>query len=115
MGFVHYLQPQTITVTPGTTAGGSSYGTAIFDPGRAVGQVDFTNGSTGAVYFMLQGCNSTLGSWFNLKAAASTVAAAASVRVTSTYGAIFDRLRIKTTAKSVTAASTSFTFVLSAR
>jgi len=115
MGFVHFLQPQTITITPGSTAAGSSYGTAIFDPGRAVGQVEFTNGSTAAVYFMLQACNSTLGSWFDLKAAASTVTSGVAVRVTSTYQVIFDRLRIETTAASATTASTSFAFVLSAR
>lgn len=107
-------EPQSITVAK-TTAAGSSYGVAYFRPGRAVGQVEFTNGSTAAVYFMLQGCNSTAGSWFDLKAAASTVTSGVSVRVTSTYSAVFDRLRIESTAASATTATTSFTFVLSAR
>jgi len=106
---------QKVTITPGATAGGSSYGAAYFAPGRAVGQAEFTNGSTGAVYFMLQACNTTDGSWFDMKPAASTVAAAAAVRVTSTYQVVFDRLRVETTAASATTASTSFVFVLSAR
>ena len=107
-------EAQSITLTA-ATAGGSSYGVAYFEPGCAVGQLEFTNGSTAAVYFMLQGCNSTAGSWFDMKAAASTVTSGVSVRVTSTYNLVFDRLRIETTAASATTASTSFTFVLSAR
>lgn len=113
MAFIHKLQPQISTITAATAGG--TYCESVFGPGMSVGQVEFTNGSTGDVFFMLQGCNSTSGSWFDLKAAASTVAAAASVRVTSTYGVIFDRLRIETTGASATTASTSFTFVLSAR
>lgn len=113
MGFIHFLQPQSATITAATAAG--TYCTSVFPPGRSVGQVEFTNGSTAAVYFMLQGCNSTSGTWFDLKAAASTVTSGVGVRVTSTYACIFDRLRIETTAASATTASTSFTFVLSAR
>ena len=113
MAYAHALQPQVHTITAATAAG--TYAESIFHPGRSVGQVEFTNGSTAAVYFMLQGCNSTAGSWFDMKAAASTVSSGVSVRVTSTYNLIFDRLRLETTAASATTASTSFTFVLSAR
>ena len=105
---------QKITVTGFCTAAGT-YGTAYFQPGRAVGQLEFTNASTGSVYLMLQACNSTAGSWFDMKAAASTVAAAAAVRVTSTYACIFDRLRVETTDASLSTKSATYTFVLSAR
>jgi predicted ATPase len=114
MAYIHPLQPQATTVAD-TTAGGV-YCTSIFHAGMAVGQVDFTNGSTGKVIFMLQGRNGTAGPWFDMKAAASTVSSGASARVTSTYGLIFDRLRIETTAASeTTKTSNSFVFVLSAR
>jgi hypothetical protein len=113
MAFIHYLQPQVATITAATAGG--TYAESVFHFGRSVGQVEFTNGSTADVFFMLQGCNSSDGSWFDMKGAASTVSSGASVRVTSTYNLIFDRLRIETTAASATTASTSFTFVLSAR
>ena len=105
---------QKVTVVGFCTADGA-YGTAYFAPGRAVGQLEFTNGSTGTVDLMLQARNSTAGSWFDMKPAASTVAAAASVRVTSTYNVIFDQLRVQTTDASASTKSTSYTFLLSAR
>lgn len=112
---IRALQPQTVTITPGATAGGSTYGEAIFHFGRALAQCEFTNGSTGAVYFRVQARNSTNGSWFSVNAVASTVSTGAAVRVTSTVACVFDRLRILSTAASATTASTSFTFLLAAR
>jgi len=112
MGFAPN-QPQRIIFAAATAAGG--YQGAYFQPGRQLARIDFTNGSTGRVAFMAQASNSTSGIWFDLKAAASTVAAAGVVAITSTYACVFDRVRIYTSDASATTASTSFTFWVSAR
>jgi|GEM_PF-6176330 len=114
MGFAPNLT-QKIVEIGFTTAGGSSYGTAYFTPGRAVAQVDFTNPSTGNIFFMVQAANSTSGVWWDMKAAASTVTSGASVRVTSTYVCVFDRVRIQTTAASASTKSATYTWWVAAR
>ena len=111
----HPTITQKIQVVGATTANGSSYGTCYFPPGREVCQVDFTNGSTGTVDFQVQGSNSTSAIWFDMTAAPTTVAAAATVRITSTATFIFDRLRILTTDASASTKSATYTWWLTAR
>lgn len=118
MGFIHDLQTQTITLTAQATAGGSSYGTAIFKPGCSVCQVDVTNGSSTTIDFMAQGANGSSGIWFDLWAAPTTLGSTASARTCSTYAnLIFDRVRIQTTDAwaATTVASLTYKFFVSAR
>lgn len=118
MAFVHHLETQRITLTAQATAGGSSYGTAIFAPGRSVCQVDVLNGSSTTIDFMAQGANGSSGIWFDLFAAPTTLGSTASARTCSTYGnLIFDRVRIQTTDAwaATTVAGLTYTFHISAR
>lgn len=118
MAFVHDLETQRIVLTAQATAGGSSYGTAIFKPGCSVCQVDFLNGSSTTVDYMAQGANGSSGIWFDLWAAPTTVGSTASARTCSTYtNLIFDRVRIQTTDAwaATTVASLTHTFHISAR
>jgi len=118
MAYVHALQTQTITLTAQATAGGSSYGTAIFNPGRSVVQVDVLNGSSTKIDYMAQGANGSSGIWFNLFAAPTTIGSTASARTCSTYAnLIFDRVRIYTTDAwaATTVANLTYTFHVSAR
>lgn len=118
MGFVHHLETQRITLTAAATAGGSSYGTAVFDPGRAVCQVDVLNGSSTKIDYMAQGANGSSGIWFDLFAAPTTIGSSASARTCSTYtNLIFDRVRIQTTDAwaASTNAGLTYTFHISAR
>ena len=119
MAYVHGLQTQTITLTAQATAGGSSYGTAIFHPGRSVCQVDVLNGSSTKIDFMAQGANGSSGIWFNLFAAPTSVGSTASARTCSTYtNLIFDRVRIYTTdawTATTIAGGVTYKFFISAR
>jgi len=87
---------QNIAIAKATTAGGSSYGTAYFAPGRSVCQVDYTNKTTDRVSFTAQGSNSTSGVWFAVLTAPSTLTSGQTARCVSTAAYIFDRVRIAT-------------------
>jgi len=119
MAYVHALQTQTITLTAQATAGGSSYGTAIFNPGRSVVQVDVLNGSSTKIDFMAQVANGSSGIWFDAWPAATTVGSTASARTCSTYtNLIFDRVRIQTTdawTATTIAGGVTYKFFVSAR
>jgi hypothetical protein len=118
MAFVNYLQTQRITLTAAATAGGTTYGTAIFHPGRAVCQVDILNGASAGIDYMAQGANGSSGIWFDLFAAPTTVGSSASARTCSTYtNLIFDRVRIQTTDAwaASTVAGLTYNFDISAR
>jgi hypothetical protein len=118
MAFIHALETQQIVLTAQATAGGSSYGTAIFHPGRAVCQVDILNGSSTKIAYMAQGANGSSGIWFDLFAAPTSIGSTASARTCSTYtNLIFDRVRIQTTDAwtATTVASLTYTFHISAR
>lgn len=118
MAFVHALETQRIVLTAQATAGGSSYGTAIFHPGRAVVQVDVLNGSSTKIDYMAQVANGSSGIWFNAFAAPTSIGSTASARTCSTYAnLIFDRVRIYTTDawSATTVAGLTYTFHVSAR
>ncbi len=93
---------QKIAVAGLTTAAGT-YGTAYFQPGRQVCQVDYTNGTTDVVSFYVQGSNSTSAIWWNMHATVSAPTSGQTVRVLSTYSCVFDRVRISTTDAQVSA------------
>jgi len=95
-------QAQKISVA-GLTTDAGFYGTAYFQPGRQVCQVDYTNGTTDTVSFRAQGSNSTSGIWFYLGATVSGPTSGQTARSISTYSVVFDRVRISTTDKQVSA------------
>ncbi len=107
---------QKIRTTALTTDAGT-YGTAYFTPGRQVCQVDYTNGTTDVVSFRAQGSNSTSAIWFYLGATVSSPTSGATARSISTYSVVFDRVRISTTDKQISATTVGspHTFWVSAR
>ncbi len=118
MPFVHALQTQRIVLTAAATAGGTTYGKAIFHPGRSVCQVDILNGSSTKIDYMAQGANGSSGIWFDLFAAPTTIGSSASARTCSTYtNLVFDRVRIETTDAWATSTNVglTYTFHISAR
>jgi len=118
MAYVHGLQTQQIVLTAAATAGGSSYGTAIFHPGRSVVQIDVTNGSSASIDYMAQVANGSSGIWFDAFAAATTIGTGASARTCSTLvNLLFDRVRVQTTDAwaASTVANLTYKFFVSAR
>lgn len=119
MAYVHPLQTQQIVLTAQATAGGTSYGTAIFHPGRSFLAVDVLNGSSTSIDFMAQAANGASGTWFDMFAAPTTLGSTAQSITFSTYtNRIFDRVRIQTTdawAATTIAGGVTYTFHVSAR
>lgn len=115
MAFVHYLEPQKISLAGKTTAGGTSYGTVTFVPGLQLAQCEITNPTTGKLYFRLQLRNSTAGSWFSANAAASTLTSGASLRRTSTATCVFNQVRVQCTAAQESTKAGAWSWVISAR
>ena len=118
MAFIHDLETQRITLTAQATAGGSSYGTAIFRPGCSYLAVDVLNGSSTTIDFMAQAANGSSGTWFDMFAAPTTLGSTAQSITFSTYtNRVFDRVRIQTTDAwtATTVANLTYTFHISAR
>lgn len=104
-------------VEAGLTTDAGAYGTAYFAPGRSVVQVQYQNKTTDKVPFQAQGSNSTSGIWFNLLTAPTSPSSGVTVRCISTAAFIFDRVRISTTDKQISATTVGLphTWWISAR